>query len=643
MFNVLFAKQKLLNYQPKKTGKKLPIVKDIMIIRELLKDLTKKLESEIGLRPVLSKHLSFDDYLLTQIGALMIEQNLVDPDSFSSVEYYSNQFVKGSDRPYIFDLSWNHGEGLLIISSVATDAEQNKSISKMTTRNKIDHLVKDTIELLTRTNASEAHYVVIVYPSYDIDTLDIYNQVKISLEKQTMNPHLDLDVTTHDFVFFSRTPIADGRIPATLFHISYKAPGKKSLIKNELVSSLATKWVKSFPGQNETVVDATVLDERKSQGTQQVSTETLPTKTVKIQKNTYRECLREIRDELLESNKTITVSELADWFELKVVERYRQQCERESKSITESQKKAWMEYQEKEMLRAFYSGSGGARYVQIHLYCVNSHLRRYYRNNLLALPIKDSKYDFNFFAFPYPEEDERHKFKDKRIKAYSLDDPELQDIQVLSISKGEEDYTKDRVVDLRAKHFGVNISSNNPNQGAVSKRGRKPQKGTSPVAKEKQSLSTSTKGKKKSVKEDTNLTEQPSPSMDTLRNYNTINLIDKIWLSVASLHYDNPTAKFFKNRDIIKRIAMLFYQGDEKQVDAGAPVLISSHLVAENPKLGVWRKYLTSEGRAQRRLYKSGDPTHPDREAGETHPDLNDIVAEFQYLLEWYQKWSTQK
>jgi len=610
-----------------------------MNIDELLKDLIRNLESTIGLRPVLTKRLSFDDYLLTQLGALMIEQDLVKPGSFSSVEYYSNQYIKGSDRPFLFDLSWNQGEGLLIISSVATDAEQYNRISEESERNKFDQSIKNTIELLTRSNASEAHYVKILYPINNHDSDYIYLNTQTLVQNHNIQMRLDLNVSKHDINFFSRTALADERVPATLFHISYKAPEKKSLIKNEVVSSLKTKWVKSSLSQNETTVDISVLEDRKSQSAQQVSTETLPTKTVKLKKNTYRECLREIRDELLMANTTILVHELADLFEKKVVQRYRKQCETESKSIPVSVRDKWIQQQIDEMLRAFESGGGGARTAQIYLYCVNEKNRKHYRSNLEALPTTDSKYDFNFFAYPYPEEDESKQFKAKRIKAFSLNDPALQNIEVLSINKGDDDNTRNLVRDLLAQSKKEQVQ--NQSSGTDSKRGKKPAKQTNQIDKVDSKQAKSTSNSLLSTVHSS--VSKWTHTSKTAKDFADITLVDKIWLSVAQLHYENPQAKFFKNNQITNQIAKMFYEGDERKVDPGAGVLISSHLVAENPRIGVRRRYLTSEGRAKRRLFKTGDIFHPDRDGGEIHPMLIDVGMEFQYLLDWYEEWEILK
>jgi hypothetical protein len=46
----------------------------------------------------------------------------------------------------------------------------------------------------------------------------------------------------------------------------------------------------------------------------------------------------------------------------------------------------------------------------------------------------------------------------------------------------------------------------------------------------------------------------------------------------------------------------------------------------------------TSEGR--RRLFRSGDPYHPDREKGKIIPDSGELPIEYEGLLAWYDDWS---
>jgi hypothetical protein len=48
----------------------------------------------------------------------------------------------------------------------------------------------------------------------------------------------------------------------------------------------------------------------------------------------------------------------------------------------------------------------------------------------------------------------------------------------------------------------------------------------------------------------------------------------------------------------------------------------------------------TSEGR--RRLFRKGDPYHPDRKGGKITPNPDDVPLEYAGLLEWYDQWSSE-
>lgn len=367
-------------------------------------------------------------------------------------------------------------------------------------------------------------------------------------------------------------------------------------------------------------------------------------KPIKLKTNTYRECLREIRDELLKHNETIRVHELAGRFEERVKEKYRKQCLHQLSSEPKETLESTIKELTEGMLSTFKSGGGGARYAQIHLYCVNSSLRKYYRKPIGMNPEKDSKSDFNFFAFPYiDKQDKNLKFNDKRIKAFNLDDDELNDVEVYAIYDGDEDYTKIRVVEIKKGNYPKESATAGVN--TRKKRGRKPKL---PVITEKKTpypkILIQQSGKKSNrgqVKDAQSHSKQVAPSTGISKtNTGTISLSDKIWIAVAQLHRERPEAEYFKNAHIIKKIADLFCDSDVNQVDAGAHVLISAHLVAEEPKKGVRRRYLASAGRAKRRLFKESDVSDSTREGAETHPVEHEIGKQFKDLIDWYEDWS---
>jgi hypothetical protein len=45
---------------------------------------------------------------------------------------------------------------------------------------------------------------------------------------------------------------------------------------------------------------------------------------------------------------------------------------------------------------------------------------------------------------------------------------------------------------------------------------------------------------------------------------------------------------------------------------------------------------LHQTGRGRRRLFRNGDPTHPER-TGKTHPNAGEIPEPYRYLIDWYE------
>jgi len=110
-------------------------------------------------------------------------------------------------------------------------------------------------------------------------------------------------------------------------------------------------------------------------------------------------------------------------------------------------------------------------------------------------------------------------------------------------------------------------------------------------------------------------------------------LADSVWLATALLHRESSTASDFSVQEIIKRAS------DEKLVRGftpGLPVYTSKHCVANKaPNPGRYR-ILIETTRGRRRLFKNGDPFHPDRKGGKIRPDRADLPLEYQPLVDWY-------
>jgi hypothetical protein len=109
-----------------------------------------------------------------------------------------------------------------------------------------------------------------------------------------------------------------------------------------------------------------------------------------------------------------------------------------------------------------------------------------------------------------------------------------------------------------------------------------------------------------------------------------VKVADEAWVATALLHREHPTQPDFKSADIVRRARREF--NDNRP---GISAHVVSHCVASNPPSPVRYRMLHETGRGRRRLYRPGDPVHPDR-IGKTHPDKRDLPPRYHELVDWY-------
>jgi bifunctional DNA-binding transcriptional regulator/antitoxin component of YhaV-PrlF toxin-antitoxin module len=110
-------------------------------------------------------------------------------------------------------------------------------------------------------------------------------------------------------------------------------------------------------------------------------------------------------------------------------------------------------------------------------------------------------------------------------------------------------------------------------------------------------------------------------------------LADSVWLATALLHRENSKALDFAGHEIIEKAT------GEKLVKGfrpGLQVFVSKHCVANKSPNPLRHRILLETTRGRRRLFKQGDPFHPDREGGKIRPDRTELPAEYQPLVDWY-------
>lgn len=117
-----------------------------------------------------------------------------------------------------------------------------------------------------------------------------------------------------------------------------------------------------------------------------------------------------------------------------------------------------------------------------------------------------------------------------------------------------------------------------------------------------------------------------------------IKVADEVWIATALLHREHPSAADFSLKEIAQRLAREDIAGG---VRPGVYPHISVHCVANRPPATGRYRMLFETARFRRRLFRNGDVPHPKR-TGKTRPDPEDIPAEYQPLIDWYEReWNT--
>ena len=112
---------------------------------------------------------------------------------------------------------------------------------------------------------------------------------------------------------------------------------------------------------------------------------------------------------------------------------------------------------------------------------------------------------------------------------------------------------------------------------------------------------------------------------------------DEAWLATALLHREHPDAEDFSLGEIRDRARREFHDNRP-----GVWQHIVSHCVASNRPNPAQYRMLHGSARGRRRLYRPGDPVHPDRK-GKIYPERRDIPERYRSLVDWYLKNYSQR
>lgn len=107
-----------------------------------------------------------------------------------------------------------------------------------------------------------------------------------------------------------------------------------------------------------------------------------------------------------------------------------------------------------------------------------------------------------------------------------------------------------------------------------------------------------------------------------------------VWIATATLQREEGPDAVFSNKQIIARVRELGYCPEVSRNALAAAV--SVHGVANAPASPGAHRFLYRTGRAQYRLFRTGDPFDPTRKGGSPTPASYIVPAGHKSLLPWY-------
>lgn len=112
-----------------------------------------------------------------------------------------------------------------------------------------------------------------------------------------------------------------------------------------------------------------------------------------------------------------------------------------------------------------------------------------------------------------------------------------------------------------------------------------------------------------------------------------VSVADEVWIATALLHREQPDRADFTLSEIVARAEKEGVTPDHRP---GLRPHASRHCVANAPPSPARHRLLFETGKSRRRLFRPGDPYHPGRREGKTHPDRADLPAAYRALIDWY-------
>ena len=115
-----------------------------------------------------------------------------------------------------------------------------------------------------------------------------------------------------------------------------------------------------------------------------------------------------------------------------------------------------------------------------------------------------------------------------------------------------------------------------------------------------------------------------------------LKVADAVWVGAALLHIQNPTLEQFTTEEIV---ASVRHHHLTSSAEKSVWQHVNQHCVANRKPQPNRPCMLTATGQGKRRLYRPGDRRDDGRKGAPTHPEWDQLPAQYQSLRGWYEEW----
>ena len=111
-----------------------------------------------------------------------------------------------------------------------------------------------------------------------------------------------------------------------------------------------------------------------------------------------------------------------------------------------------------------------------------------------------------------------------------------------------------------------------------------------------------------------------------------LSVADEAWIATALLHREHPDREDFSTQEIVRRAEQI---AGSRPLRRGVGHHVSYHAVAQKRPNPGRHCLLFETARGRRRLFRPGDPRHPERRGREL-PRRDRLPPAYRSLIDWY-------